>query len=46
MCCTVIVYRYSKVVGKHDSKVVQLPIPLCVTTIFAKTVDLNITATR
>lgn len=46
MYCIVIICRYSKVVGKHDSKVVQLPIPLCATINLAKTVDLNITATR
>lgn len=38
--------RYSKVIQKSDSGIVQLPIPLCVSIDLAKTVILNISANR
>lgn len=39
-------FRYSKVIRKSDSGIVQLPIPLCVTIDLAKTIVLNISANR
>lgn len=39
-------FRYSKVIRKSDSGIVQLSIPLCVTIDLAKTVVLNISANR
>lgn len=42
----VTVYRFSKVITKHNSGIQQLPIPSCIKIDLAKTVVLNITATR